>query len=85
MSMNPFDEIAIEEALRIKEKGLAQEVVAVTMGPSGNSQTLLTALAMGADRGIHIETDVELEPIAGTTSEFTLEPYFSDSYRICEI
>jgi len=63
MSMNPFDEIAVEEALRMKEKGKLKEVVAVTMGPAASQQILLTALAMGADRGIHVETDKVLEPI----------------------
>jgi len=63
MSMNPFDEIAVEEALRMKEKGKLNEVVAVTMGPAASQQILLTALAMGADRGIHVETDKVLEPL----------------------
>jgi electron transfer flavoprotein beta subunit len=64
MSMNPFDEIAVEEALRLKEKGLAGEVVAVSLGPAACAETLRTALAMGADRGILVETDVALEPLA---------------------
>ncbi|PRP80586.1 electron transfer flavoprotein subunit beta-like isoform 1 [Planoprotostelium fungivorum] len=63
MSMNPFDEIAVEEALRLKEKGHVKEVVAVTMGPQQNQQILLNAMAMGADRGIHVLTDAPLEPI----------------------
>jgi len=63
MSMNPFDEIGVEEALRWKEKGVLKEVIAVTMGPAAAQQTLLTALAMGADRGIHVETDSILEPL----------------------
>eukprot|EP01117_Protostelium_nocturnum_P008545 TRINITY_DN306_c0_g1_i1.p1 TRINITY_DN306_c0_g1~~TRINITY_DN306_c0_g1_i1.p1 ORF type:complete len:249 (+),score=110.92 TRINITY_DN306_c0_g1_i1:148-894(+) len=63
MSMNPFDEIAVEEALRLKEKGHVKEVVAFTMGPTQSSQILLTALAMGADRGIHVVTDFEIESI----------------------
>ena len=55
MAMNPFDEIAVEEALRLKEAGGADEVVAVSIGPTQNQETIRTALAMGADRGIHIE------------------------------
>ncbi|MDQ4421097.1 electron transfer flavoprotein subunit beta/FixA family protein [Sphingobium sp. DEHP117] len=64
MSMNPFDEIAVEEALRLKEKGVATEVVAVSVGPAKAQETLRTALAMGADRAILIETDAEVEPLA---------------------
>ncbi len=58
MSMNPFDEIAVEEAVRLKEKGVATEIVAVSMGVAQCAETLRTALAMGADRGILVETDV---------------------------
>ena len=64
MSMNPFDEIAVEEALRIKEAGNAEEVIAVSIGPGQSQETIRTALAMGADRGILIETDERLEPLA---------------------
>ena len=64
MSMNPFDEIAVEEAVRLKEKGIATEIVAVSMGPAGAQETIRTALAIGADRGIHVLTDVELQPLA---------------------
>jgi electron transfer flavoprotein beta subunit len=64
MSMNPFDEIAVEEAVRLKEKGVATEIVAVSMGIAACSETIRTALAMGADRGILVETDVPLEPLA---------------------
>jgi electron transfer flavoprotein beta subunit len=64
MSMNPFDEIAIEEAIRLKEKGLASEIVAVSLGVAQCSETIRTALAMGADRGILVETDSELQPLA---------------------
>ncbi|HEX5600618.1 MAG TPA: electron transfer flavoprotein subunit beta/FixA family protein [Hyphomicrobiaceae bacterium] len=66
MSMNPFDEIAVEEAIRLKEKGVASEIVAVSIGPSKAQETIRTALAMGADRGILIETDegVTVEPLA---------------------
>jgi electron transfer flavoprotein beta subunit len=64
MSMNPFDEIACEEAIRIKEKGGAAEVVVVSIGPAGSAETIRTGLAMGADRGIHIKTDATVEPIA---------------------
>ena len=64
MSMNPFDEIAVEEALRIKEAGKADEVIAVSIGPSQSQETIRTALAMGADRGILLETDELLEPLA---------------------
>jgi electron transfer flavoprotein beta subunit len=64
MSMNPFDEIAVEEAVRLKEKGVATEIVAVSAGLAASAETIRTALAMGADRGILIETDVELQPLA---------------------
>ena len=64
MSMNPFDEIAVEEAIRLKEKGVATEIVAVSLGPQACQETIRTALAMGADRGIHVLTDVELQPLA---------------------
>ncbi len=64
MSMNPFDEIAIEEALRLKEAGKASEIIAVSMGPQQAQETIRTALAMGADRGIHVLTDDPLEPLA---------------------
>ncbi|QDZ19699.1 beta subunit of electron transfer flavoprotein [Chloropicon primus] len=64
MSMNPFCEIAVEEAVSLKEKGLAKEVVAVSMGPQASQDTIRTALAMGADRGIHVVTDKELQPLA---------------------
>ncbi len=64
MSMNPFDEIAVEEALRLREKGLVTEVVAVSVGPAKAAETLRTALAMGADRAIHVQTDAEVEPLA---------------------
>ena len=63
-SMNPFDEIAVEEAIRLKEKGLVTEVVVVSAGVSQAQETLRTALAIGADRAILIETDVELQPLA---------------------
>jgi len=64
MSMNPFDEIAVEEALRLKEAGHATEVVAVSVGPQKAQETLRTALAMGADRAILYKTDLNLEPLA---------------------
>ncbi|TIX50677.1 electron transfer flavoprotein subunit beta/FixA family protein [Alteraurantiacibacter aquimixticola] len=65
MSMNPFDEIALEEAVRIKEAGKAEEVVAVSIGPAkAGSDTLKSARAIGADRAIHVETDEEVEPLA---------------------
>src|SRR5580658_2277944 len=64
MSMNPFDEIGVEEAVRLKEKGVATEIIAVSMGVPQCSETIRTALAMGADRGILVETDVELQPLA---------------------
>jgi len=64
MSMNPFDEIAVEEAVRLKEKGVATEVIAVSLGVAACAETLRTALAMGADRGILVETDVDLQPLA---------------------
>jgi len=64
MSMNPFDEIAVEQAVRLKEKGKATEVVAVSIGPQAASETIRTALAMGADRGILVKTDQMVEPLA---------------------
>jgi len=64
MSMNPFCEIAVEEAVRLKEKGVATEVVAVSVGPQQAQETLRTALAMGADRAILVQTDQDLEPLA---------------------
>ena len=64
MSINPFCEIAVEEAVRLKEKGTATEIVAVSMGAKPCQEQLRTALALGADRAIHVETDVELQPLA---------------------
>ncbi len=64
MSMNPFDEIAVEEAVRLKEKGQATEVIAVSCGVAQCQETLRTAMAIGADRAIHVLTDVELQPLA---------------------
>jgi electron transfer flavoprotein beta subunit len=64
MSMNPFDEIAVEEAVRLKEAGSATEIVAVSMGPSACQETLRSAMAMGADRAILVQTDAELQPLA---------------------
>jgi electron transfer flavoprotein beta subunit len=64
MSMNPFDEIANEEAIRLKERGVAEEVVAVSLGEAKCQETLRTALAMGADRAVHVQTDAELQPLA---------------------
>jgi electron transfer flavoprotein beta subunit len=64
MSMNPFDEIAVEEAVRLKEKGIATDIVAVSIGIAACGETIRTALAMGADRGILVETDAELQPLA---------------------
>ena len=64
MSMNPFDEIAVEEAIRLKEKGVATEIIAVSVGPQKAQETLRTALAMGADRAILVQTDDEVEPLA---------------------
>ena len=64
MSMNPFDEIAVEEAVRLKEKGIVTEIVAVSCGVSQCQETLRTAMAIGADRGILVETDAELQPLA---------------------
>ena len=64
MSMNPFDEIAVEEAIRLKEKGVATEIVTVSVGPAKAQETLRTALAMGADRAILVQTDDEVEPLA---------------------
>ena len=64
MSMNPFDEIAVEEAIRLKEKGVVTEIVAVSVGPAKAQETLRTALAMGADRAILVQTEDEVEPLA---------------------
>ena len=64
MSMNPFDEIAVEEAVRLKEKGKAGEIIAVSIGPAQAAETIRTALAMGADRGILVKTGGEVEPLA---------------------
>jgi electron transfer flavoprotein beta subunit len=64
MSMNPFDEIAVEEAVRLKEKGVATEIVAVSLGVAACGETIRTALAMGADRGILVESDADLQPLA---------------------
>jgi electron transfer flavoprotein beta subunit len=64
MSMNPFDEIAVEEAVRLKERGVATEIVAVSCGVAACQETLRTALALGADRAILVETDAELQPLA---------------------
>jgi electron transfer flavoprotein beta subunit len=64
MSMNPFDEISIEEAIRLKEAGKAEEIVAVSIGPAKAEETIRTALAMGADRGILVQTDEVVEPLA---------------------
>ena len=64
MSMNPFDEIAVEEAVRMKESGKVTEIVAISIGPTACQETIRTALAMGADRGILVQTDAELQPLA---------------------
>ena len=64
MSMNPFDEIAVEEAIRIQEAGTAEEIVAVSVGPKQCQETLRTAMAMGADRGVLVETDEDVQPLA---------------------
>ena len=64
MAMNPFDEIAVEEAIRLQEGGIAEEIIAVSMGGQTCQETIRTALAMGADRGIHVKTDEELQPLA---------------------
>src|ERR1700726_2195961 len=64
MSMNPFDEIAVEEALRLREAGIVSEVIAVSLGIQQCQETIRTALAMGADRGVLVQTDAELQPLA---------------------
>ncbi|HXD41189.1 MAG TPA: electron transfer flavoprotein subunit beta/FixA family protein, partial [Ramlibacter sp.] len=64
MSMNPFDEIAVEEAVRLKEKGVATEVIAVSCGPTQCQETLRTAMAIGADRAILVESTEELQPLS---------------------
>ena len=64
MSMNPFDEIGVEEAIRLKEAGIASEIIAISLGVAQCQETIRTALAMGADRGIHVVTDAELQPLA---------------------
>jgi electron transfer flavoprotein beta subunit len=63
MSMNPFDEIGVEEAVRLKEKGVATEIIAVSVGPDQAQETIRTALAMGADRGILVKTDTDVQPL----------------------
>src|SRR4051794_7694177 len=64
MSMNPFDEIAVEEAVRLKEKGVVEDILAVSVGPAQAQETIRTALAIGADRGILVQQDGEIEPLA---------------------
>ena len=64
MSMNPFDEIAVEEAVRLQEGGTATETIVVSIGPAKAQETIRTALAMGMDRGVHVQTDEDLEPLA---------------------
>src|SRR5207245_9408488 len=64
MSMNPFDEIAVEEALRLREAGLVEEVISVAAGVQQCQETIRTALAMGADRGVLVQTEIELQPLA---------------------
>ena len=64
MSMNPFDEIVVEEAVKLKEAGTVDEIVVVSLGPKACQETIRTALAMGCDRGVHVETDAELQPLA---------------------
>src|ERR1700719_2334025 len=64
MSMNPFDEIGVEEAIRLREAGIATEIIAVSLGVAQCQETIRTALAMGADRGILVQTDAELQPLA---------------------
>ena len=63
MAMNPFDEVAVEQAIRLKESSIADEVIAVSVGPQKAQETIRTALALGADRGIHVLTDTETEPL----------------------
>ena len=63
-SMNPFDEIAVEEAVRLKERSIASEIVAVSIGPAAAQETIRAALALGADRGIHVKTDDGIQPLA---------------------
>ena len=63
MSMNPFDEIAVEEAVRLKESGMVSEIIAVSVGAAACQETLRTALALGADRAIHVETEQETQPL----------------------
>src|SRR5688572_25022988 len=72
MSINPFDEIALEEALRIKERGAATEVIVATIGPADCQQQLRTALAMGADRALHVQADGAVEPLAGARTLLAL-------------
>ncbi|MDR3477347.1 MAG: electron transfer flavoprotein subunit beta/FixA family protein [Gammaproteobacteria bacterium] len=67
MAMNPFDEIAVEEAVRLKEKGIATEIIVVSIGATGNQETLRTALAMGADRGILVQTEADIQSLAAAT------------------
>src|SRR5260221_13776014 len=64
MSMNPFDEIGVEEGIRLKEAGIATEIIAISLGAAQCQETIRTAPAMGADRGTHVDTDPELQPLA---------------------
>ena len=73
MAMNPFDEIAVEEAIRMREAGAAEEIVAVSIGAQQVQETIRTALAMGADRGIHVATDEAIQPLAAANT-ITMPP-----------
>ena len=87
MSMNPFCEIAVEEAIRMKEKKLASEVVVVSVGPAQCAETLRQALAMGADRGVHVATDLrtdqELQPLAAPNRSNDFEPATTRTEHVC--
>ena len=84
MAMNPFDEIAVEQALRIKEAQKAEEVIAVSIGLQESQDTIRTALAMGADRGILVKTDQDIEPlsVAKVLKSLSLAGNFSVSYQL---
>jgi len=90
MSMNPFDEIAVEEALRLREAGIVSEIIVVSLGIAQCQETIRTALAMGADRGILVQTDAELQPLAvakllkAGAGIILISSYLPEVYDICD-
>ena len=81
MSMNPFDEIAVEEAVRLQEAGTATETIIVSIGPAKAQETIRTGLAMGADRGVHVQTDDDLEPLANLKELLAYHPLHHNHYQ----